>query len=224
MRVDTLTRKDSPVPVSNKAKQVFAKINLRGNIEFLVSVLTKFKEQGRPNSELGWLLCDFLVTAVQNKTSDVDGIVKAVVQKYFDIGTNDVQENFRPFGVPFELSEIMQENVDFEYHPTLIPDDIVAFGPRVNTKSLGAAIEAPGDDTECGICMEQLQDDDSIRKDGDALLSVLKLDICEHMFHVACMDRYVNRCFPGKRNGFMSVMSRAVVSYSTCSTCMIYVE
>ncbi|KAF2634403.1 hypothetical protein P280DRAFT_485487 [Massarina eburnea CBS 473.64] len=194
--INSATGELSAVSISAEVKTVIAKINVEGTMSYLMHILQELKGQGSPNTELGWLLCNFIVTSADHKTADTDNTVRSIASRFFH--PNDSHDDFRPLGVPFDLIGTVTENTDIEFEPTSLADAVAASGPRIDAKRLGTITDSPQDDLECGICTEKVCDEVPDEHGEAGLDGVLKLEACGHHFHVACIDSFVNGAFPNK--------------------------
>lgn len=198
-RHNTDGRTSSRIPISSTAKKVIADMNAEGNFDFLIeNVVLDFSEQGYANATYGWRMYYWLINAATAiEGPEISFTVASIIRNHFRLDGHEVQLDFRPPGMEFEMGELFGENEDFFYDLGDLEYsnvEVEAYGPRVHPLDVGAIIsETVG--SMCVICLTQFGDEDDDQE--PQLKDVLQLEGCKDVFHLHCIDTFLNCAHPG---------------------------
>jgi hypothetical protein len=184
------------IRVSMDAKEVIARSNFLGDIDFLMSIVASFKERGDSNTELGWEMYHFLFDAVaQWKDEKIrEDFCKVMVWCFRPVPMVESTNNFRLPGSFYEELIADDDNLDFEFIvPELTDVELEPYGPRIYPDTYGIIVTAAPAGMICTYCQYELEDDEESN-----LSTIIKLTTCGHKFHGECIDEWINGEFKGK--------------------------
>ncbi|KAF2748270.1 hypothetical protein M011DRAFT_342582 [Sporormia fimetaria CBS 119925] len=174
---------DSTSPLSRKAKESIAKVNMQGAFDWLWSKMRHYRAQQPrvPLSELGWRIFEYILEAAIVPGQDPTGKIKPVVERNFASWAGKT-DYFRPlfpecehFGVwQWRGSENRHSPKEEGYvHPSLVTPEMQVVNWR---RVLAHGLE----DKDCSICLCGYVDS----------VPAVSLIRCNHVFHLNCLGRW----------------------------------